>query len=144
MPWSNWIILGIIFSIIEIFTPTFFIILFGIGAFMAGLASYLSGSIAIQWIIFLGVSGFLILFVRKFCVVRLFRKPSIEANVDGYIGKTAIVLNDVIKNTLSGRVKIDGDVWIAITEDDTPIKTGEIAKIIGVSGTKLIIKREEK
>ncbi len=144
MYWLNWIILGIILSIIEIFTPTFFTLLFGIGAFLAGLASYLGASIAVQWIVFLGVTAFLVLYIRRFYIKYLYRKSSKEANVDGYIGKTALVLSDVIKNSLKGRVKIEGEVWLAITEEDEPIKTGENAKIVGVSGTKLIIKKEEK
>lgn len=144
MSWVTWIILGVVLTIIEIFTPTFFTLLFGIAAFLAGLASYLGASIALQWIIFLGVSAFLALYVRKFYVKYIQGVSSKEANVNGYIGKTAVVLNDIAKDSLSGRVKIEGEIWIAITDELEPIKAGETVKIIGVSGTKLIVRKEEK
>jgi len=144
MSWTNWIILGIILTIIEIFTPTFFVLLFGIGAFIAGLASYLEAPLALQWIIFLGVSAFLVLYVRRFYVKYIHRLPSKEANVNGYVGRTALVLNDISKNSLGGRVKIEGEIWVAITEEDEPIKAEELVQIIGVSGTKLIVRKGEK
>lgn len=144
MSWINWIILGVILTTIEIFTPTFFALLFGIGAFLAGLASYFGATIALQWIIFLGVSALLVLYIRKFFIKHIQGLPTRDANVDEYIGKEAIVLSDIDKNSLSGRIKIEGEIWVAVTDDPEPIKTGELVKIIGVSGTKLIVKKEEK
>ncbi len=144
MSWINWIILGVILTVIEIFTPTFFVLLFGIGAFLAGLFSYFGASITLQWVIFLGVSAFLVIYVRKLFIKHVQGLPTREANVDEYIGKEAIVLKDVEKNSLSGRVKIEGEIWVAVTDEPEPIKAGELVKITGISGTKLIVKKEEK
>ena len=39
-PWHVWIILGIVFVIIEIFDPAFFFVALGIGAIATGPVSY--------------------------------------------------------------------------------------------------------
>jgi len=61
-----WLILGVLFLIAEIFTPSFFIMWFGIGAFAAMLVAFLfENSVLYQSIAFILVSLILVLFTRK-------------------------------------------------------------------------------
>ena len=122
MYWANWVILGFILCVIEIFTPTFFILLFGIGAFCAAITSYFGLNLSIQLLVFILVSVFLVFFERRLYLKYIIKDTVQESNVDGLIGKTAKVISIVTKDSMSGRVKIDGEILIAKTDQDEPIE----------------------
>jgi len=68
LPWQIWMILGIVFIIIEIFDPAFFFISLGIGAIITSLLSmipFLGNSVPLQIFIFAVLSFISFLFMRK-------------------------------------------------------------------------------
>ena len=54
--WIIWIILGVVLIIAEIFTLGFVLFWFGIGALAAAFAGWLGFGLAIQFLVFAGVS----------------------------------------------------------------------------------------
>lgn len=137
-----WIIVGLGLCLLEIFTPGFFVLLFGISAIITGIVSMLGLPIIYQWILFIALCLILLVFVRKYLIRLLDLQPTQIANVQGFVGKSANIVHPVEKNSLKGRVKIEGEVWIAITEEDEKFSFGDKVIIKGISGTKLIIGRE--
>jgi membrane protein implicated in regulation of membrane protease activity len=67
------------------------------------------------------------------------RQPTQMANVGGLIGKQATVIKDIQRDSLKGRVRIEGEDWIAITEEDTVFSSGSYVEVKSISGTKLIV-----
>ena len=61
-----------------------------------------------------------------------------KSNVDALIGSLAVVTEDISPNK-AGKVKIEGEIWLAVSQDD--IKVNENAKIVSVDGTKLVVKK---
>ena len=143
MTWVNWIILGCVLCVIETFTPTFFIMLFGIGAFCAAIASYFGLGISLQLLIFVIVSLFLVIFIRRIYIKYFIKNTVQESNVNRLIGKTGKVIQEVTNDSMSGRVKIDGEVWIAKSEQSKVIEKDSDVKILAIEGTKLIVNKEE-
>ncbi len=134
-----WIIVGLGLCLLEIFTPGFFVLLFGIAAIITGIASFFGLSITLQWILFILLCLILVLFVRKYFMRMLNLQPTQIANVQGLIGKTAIVTHPIEKGSMKGRIRIEGEDWIAVTEEEGLFEAGKTVTIVSISGTKLVI-----
>jgi membrane protein implicated in regulation of membrane protease activity len=129
--------------IMELFTPGFFLLLAGIAACFTGAIAYFIPNIFwLQWIIF-GISTILVLvFLRKYILNRIEPINTVSSNVDGLIGKTAVVVNKIQPESLKGQVRVGGEIWIAKSLDGKPIETNEEVIVESVSGTKLIVRRK--
>jgi membrane protein implicated in regulation of membrane protease activity len=129
--------------IMELFTPGFFLLLTGIAACFTGAIAYFIPNIFwLQWIIF-GISTILVLvFLRKYILNRIEPINTVMSNVDGLIGKTAVVVNKIQPESLKGQVRVGGEIWIAKSLDGKPIETNEEVIVESVSGTKLIVRRK--
>ncbi len=139
----SWIVIGVVFFIIEITTPTFFYMWFGIGAFIAAVSSVWLGFLW-QLSIFLISSAVLLALTRP--IAKRIQKPESprKINVEDIVGKEAVVVETI--NNLSGKgiVKINGDMWRAFSKDDsTVIEEGEKVRIIKVEGAHLVVEKVE-
>ena len=143
--WHLWIILGILFFIIEIFTPSFLMACFAIGAFLAGAANFLNFGLNVQIIAF--SIGTLVSFVgvRPLILRYGHRKGQIvKTNVDGLIGKIGKVSTTIDNSMDEGRITVEGDNWRAISDSDEVINIGDRVEILKVDSTILTVKRINK
>ena len=139
-----WIIIGIILSILEIFTAGFLIINFGIGAIIAGLAAFGGAGFKTQIIVFAISSLILFVLSRKFASRFLTKdEPEVRTNVEALIGKEAIVTQPIAGTLERGQVKVNGEEWSAISETEDIIDAGEKVTVKGVDGNKLIVIKAE-
>ena len=58
-----------------------------------------------------------------------------------HIGRTAIVEEDIMPETNSGRVAIDGDRWKAVSEDGNKIAKGEKVVVLKVNSIILTVRK---
>lgn len=138
----TWIVLGLVLCAAEIFIPSFFIFWFGLGAFAAAGASFFL-DLTFQIVIFIAVSAVLLIFTRPIVMKTLLKKGSSrKINIDEIVGKRAMVVErvDPIKGT--GMVKINGELWRALTEDNSTVNVGDYVTILRVEGTLLKVKKE--
>lgn len=139
-PWHVWIILGIIFVIIEIFDPVFFFIALGIGAIGTGLLSFLGfveNNIPLQVILFALLSFIAFLFTRKIGK-KILRNAGGETNVFALKGKVGFV-TAAIPAEGKGRVKVGGEEWVAVAQNNEAIELDAKVNIIDVEGNKLVV-----
>ncbi|MCR4710587.1 MAG: NfeD family protein [Clostridiales bacterium] len=134
-----WLIIAIIFIIIEAITVGLTTIWFAAGALVGLLLAFFKVPVMAQIIIFLIVSLVLLGTTRKVFVNKL-KTGSQKTNVDALVGEEAVVLEDITPfNT--GLVKVKGQNWTAVAYDkDATIKAGETVKIKAIEGVKLIVK----
>jgi len=64
--WLTWAILGLLLIALELVTPSFFIIFFGLGALAASAAAALGYSIFVQLLVFLVITLIGFVFLRKY------------------------------------------------------------------------------
>lgn len=136
-----WISLAIIFIIMEMFTATFFILCFSIGAFVVFLMEifmktpwdgyFYTSNFLIEIIVFAIVSGTFMIFLPKW----LNRKPSIKTSIDSEIGIEVKVFDEAGNKT----IKIEGQNWRIKNEDE--FEVGESGKIENFEGTKVVLKK---
>jgi len=125
-----WFTIGIIFFVLELVMPGFFIFFFGVGAIATALVCLLGNpGINLQIIIFLVVSVLSLLAFRKILRRAFFFKENEESkNIENeFTGKDAVAITDFDKG-IAGKVEFKGSSWKA--EANMPIKTGQIVKII--------------
>ncbi len=138
MDYSSWIIIGAVCLIGEMLTTGFFLLWFGIGAFVAAALSYFGFNFTIQFVAFILVSVVLLGVSRPFAS-KVSKEPQRRAVADRLIGQTATVMEDFEEE---GLVKVDGEMWRVKSQDK--VRKGDKVIIKGVDGVKLIVEKIER
>ena len=134
-----WLVVAIIFIIIEAITVGLTIIWFAAGALIALILSLFKVPVMAQIIIFLIVSLVLLGTTRKIFVNKL-KTGSEKTNVDALIGEEGVVIEEITPFNV-GLVKVKGQNWSAAAYDkDSTIPKGETVKVKAIEGVKLIVK----
>ncbi|MCD6248701.1 MAG: NfeD family protein [candidate division Zixibacteria bacterium] len=131
-----WLAIAGAFLIVELMTPTMIFICFVVGAVAAAIiAQVWPDAYYWQTASFAVLSTGLIPFTRRFA--KKISKPAPElSNIDRMIDQTALVI-EPIDPDLGGKVKFEGEVWIA--KANVAVEANTKVKIIAVSGTKVIV-----
>ena len=138
-PWQYWLIIGIILFALETIIPGFVLGCLGIGALATVFVALFDVSLEGQLIAFAIISLLSFIGIRPFILRYLNRGTDISTNVDSLIGKTAEVSKAFDNKLHRGRVKIDGDDWLAYTETPTSLKKHDLVKILKVDSNTLLV-----
>ncbi len=133
-----WISIAVIALIIDVATSSFLFVWFTIGAIVAIIGEIFNISFVFQLIIFIAASG--ISMAIGYPIVKKNIKDTIKSiptREKTYIGKELAVTQEVLD---TNSVKVDGVYWKIIIKEST-LKPGDTAKIIGVEGNKILIKK---
>ena len=140
---TMWLIICGLCLITEIFTVSFLMFFPGVGAFFAFIAALLGANITIQSIVFVISSALMIIFLRPL-VTKLFKSKDTAMNSNALIGKTGIVLKDIVGIDQTGQVKVQGEIWSAVCEDGIKIEKDAKIQVEAISGVKLVVKEISK
>ena len=135
-----WLVLLIILSAVELMTMNFVTIWFAIGSLAALISSLFGISATLQIWIFAGVSAISLVLTKPFINKKIKFKTT-ETNADRLIGKTAIVTSEINENKFAGEVKINGQIWSAVSIDNNFIEKESKVKIIKIEGVKLVVEK---
>ena len=136
---ANLIIWGTAFALMvmaELGTMQLVSIWFAAGAAAAFAAAYFGFEIWVQLTVFVIVS-FLLLLVTRPILKKFTVKNKQPTNVELDVGKTAIVIEDIDNATSSGRARLNGVDWKAVSSDGQRIPKDSIVTIDSIKGTKL-------
>lgn len=135
-----WLILVVVFVVIELITVGLTSIWFGAGALCALLlAAFTKANFLIQILVFLLVSAVLMIATRPFA--RKFVNSRIQkTNLDDLKGKNVLITERVSNAEQSGKGELNGQEWTVRSENDgEEFEEGEYGKIVMISGVKLIV-----
>lgn len=138
--WHIWIIISIIFVIIEIFVPTFLAISLAVGCLTSGIMAYLGLDFIVQLIAFAIGTLVSFFYARPFMLKYGHKNSKIKTNADALVGKVGRVVEVIDNNKSQGRVIVEGDNWRAETENNEIVKEGEKVEVVKVNSTILIVK----
>jgi membrane protein implicated in regulation of membrane protease activity len=138
--WWHWMILGMVLVLLELAIPAFFIIWFGLGAVVVGLAVLAVPSLAVSgqvviWII--ASIAFVVLWVKVFKAQ--VHRTRVGLSQGQFAGEVGLVTRE-IKPFQNGQVRfqkpiLGSDVWEAMANED--IRSGERVDVLGVEGNIL-------
>lgn len=133
-----WSVLLLVFTIIELFTYEFFSLCFSFGSVSALVVSLFDANIVVQIIVFLVVSGLLVIFIRPIAykVLKVTHSPT---NSDMLIGKEGVVVEKINNLEQSGRVNVFGQNWAAKNVTDAKIDVDSKIVVKSIEGVTLIV-----
>ncbi|MBS1674877.1 MAG: NfeD family protein [Actinobacteria bacterium] len=142
--WIGWLVLMVLFFVIEIFTLDMTFLMLGLGS-AAGLLSTLTGwPVWVQVIIAAVAAALLIFLLRPPLLRRLHRgEDDTRSNVEALIGLHGTVLLEV--TGLTGQVKLsNGDTWTARIASDapviTPLSPGAPVRVVRIEGATAYVR----
>lgn len=141
-PYHYWLITSAFLILLELVTAGFGVICFAIGTLWAALLAYFSLGLEYQITAFIVGSILALLFVRPFALKWLNKdkKDQIKTNADAIIGRKAVVTETIDHAAGTGRVRIDGDDWKAVSATDIVIKKGEEVIVVARNSVVLTVK----
>lgn len=137
-----WVAVIAIAIIVEVLSAQLLSIWFALGGVAALAASFFTKNIAIQIFLFLAVS-----IVALAIIYPLVRKSlkieHVKTNADRYIGKLAVVTEEISNIEAKGQVKVDNQIWSARSENGETISEGTKVHVLRIEGVKLIVSAAE-
>lgn len=137
-----WLVIFLVLLVMEIISLGLTTIWFAIGAVVAFIASLIGANLIVQFVLFFAVSIITLIATRPIAV-KYFNKSAIKTNVEGIIGKNAVITQRVPDINSTGKARLDGEIWTVRSLGNVPLEEGELVEIVEVEGVKLIVKRKE-
>jgi len=133
-----WVVLTVIFAVIEVLTFGLTTIWFAIAALVMVFLSFLRMPLVSQILIFLVISAVLLFFTRPIAIKKL-KIGKTKTNVDSLAGKCALVIKKITEFD-NGEIKVNGLIWTAKTEDGSTLTEGSKCEIVRIEGVHAIVK----
>ena len=110
--------------------------------FVAGLTELLDTHIRFRLHIglFLLIAIVLLVFTRPIAMKK-FKVGKVKTNVNDLVGRDGLVTKKITKFG-KGEIKIKGQIWTAISENDNDIEEGTECVVIRIEGVKAIVKNK--
>lgn len=141
--WILWLILMVVFIVIEGITLGLTTVWCAVGSLAAAICAALGLNVGIQIAVMVGVS------IVCFFICLKWIKPQLDArhakkenatNADRLFGEEAVVVKEINTVEARGQVKVRGDVWSAKTSDPNKIiPEGAIVRVVKTEGVKLLV-----
>ncbi len=138
--WFYWMIGAVFLALFELLIPGFFLLCFSFAAVLTCLVSLLGVGLNIQLISFIVFTIISLVTIRPLFLKHLKPKEGYtETNTDALFGKDAKVTEEINPQKETGRVKIGGEEWRAVSQDSSVIAVGQRVKVERLSGNKLFV-----
>lgn len=137
-----WLSVACAALIIEVATVNLVSVWFVVGALSAFVASFFNIDVIWQVVIFIAVSGILLLLMFPLAK-KLRNKKHTATNADRIIGQDGVVIQTINNIDAVGQIKVLGNIWSAKSEDDKIIEKDKKVKVLSVSGVKAVVKEAD-
>lgn len=136
-----WLLLAVLFLIIESMTLGLTTIWFAAGAVVAFISALLGVNIFFQVVCCL-IASFVLLIVTRPLALKYLNKMITKTNIDAVIGKTARVVYPVNNAKGTGRVLVGHMEWAAKSSDDLAVfKRDDLVIVERIEGVCLVVKK---
>lgn len=140
-PAGYWLVITVVFALIELATVGLVTIWFAAGGFIAMILALAGAGLPAQVAVFVLASVVCIAAVRPIAA-KHFNNNLTKTNIDSVIGKKLIVKTGIDNMKNSGKVELEGSIWLArSTDDNITIEEGEEVVVEKIVGNKLIVKK---
>ena len=140
--WHIWVIVALIFVIVEIFTSGFAVMCISIGCVFGAIASAIDWELKWQLLVFAIGTALAFMTVRPLVYKFFYNKShEVKTNTDALVGRKAIATERIEGELRPGRVKVDGDDWKAISTDGEVIEVGDAVEITAINSVIVTVKK---
>lgn len=136
--WMFWLIATGIFFIGEMLTTGFLIFWLGVGSILALIVSLFTSNLFIQTAVFV-ISSIILIFATKPLADKFSKKDIVPTNVYTLAGKKGIVLETIDPKNGKGQIKVGGEIWSALCDEDLVIPINSEVEIVKIQGVKAYV-----
>lgn len=137
-----WLVLLVLFLIVESATVVTISLWFAAGSLVALAVSLLGAPVWLQVTLFLVVSAAALACLRP--LVRKHFTPKLSrTNLDAIIGSQGYVTGDIDNISATGTVKLGAMEWTARSSDGKPIPKGTLVTVDRIEGVKVFVTAAE-
>lgn len=133
-----WLILFVAAVLIEAATTALISIWFAVGSIAALAAAAFGAPVWLQLIVFAVFAIVMLIFTRPM-LKKLFPKKFTPTNTELSIGKSAVVIEDINNSLGTGRVRLNGVDWMAVSANDRIIEKDTVVTVKEINGAKLTV-----
>lgn len=138
MEYAFWAVAIVVFIVAEALSPCLVSIWFVLGS-LGGLVTKLCGGpFWLQCVIFAAVSALTLILLRP-VFKKYVKDPKLKTNVDGKIGKQALVTEQIDNLRETGAIKLDGLIWTARSDTGDPIPPETVVTVVRIEGVKAFV-----
>ncbi|KQV76465.1 hypothetical protein ASC61_16455 [Aeromicrobium sp. Root344] len=140
--WAVWLAIALLLVIVELLSLDLVLLMFGVGALVAALATALGVNVYLAIVVFALVAVAMLFLVRPPLVERLHAGPTLTTGHDALVGRSAVVLEPV--GGTHGRIQLAGEVWSArAAEDRQTYETGTEVLVTRIDGATAVVTIKE-
>lgn len=136
-----WLVLLVVFLVLEAVTVQLVSAWFALGALCALLANLCGVGVVWQIVLFLAVSAICLIATRPL-VKKLTAAKIQKTNADRCIGAEAVVTEEIDNLKAKGLVKTCGNTWTARSADGSVIPKDAVVIVQKMEGVKLIVEMQ--
>ena len=141
-----WLAMMIVFIVVEASTVSVVSLWFAAGALASLITDVLGGPLWLQVILFVAVSGVLLILLRP--ITKKYFTPKLtRTNVDAVVGTVGTVLEEINNTAATGRVRLGAMEWTARSTEEAVIPAGTLIRADKVEGVKVfvtVVKEKQK
>jgi membrane protein implicated in regulation of membrane protease activity len=133
--------MALILTIAEMLSLSFVLLCFALGAGVTAFVAYTEAAVTWQLLAFAITCVLAMLFLRPVFSRILYRKSEdVPVNTEGMLGIMGVVVESNGHGLAAGRVKLRGEEWRALSEDDAVLEEGQNVTVVGVSGATIRVR----
>lgn len=136
-----WLVLVIVFAIVEAATVGLVAIWFAFGALLAMLAAVAGLNIWTQVVLFL-IGSVVALWLLRGYANKHFNREKVKTNADRIVSMSGIVTEAIDNEAGHGQVRVGGQIWTARAQNGAPIAAGTKIVVRAIVGVRAIVEPE--
>lgn len=134
---------GVALIVLEIFTPGFIVMWFGIAALVAAIPAYFGAPLSVVILVYaISVLALTILGQRIIAKVTAQSTKEKKTNVDALVGLEGVVVEEIDPIRGTGSVRVGREIWSAISHDGVRLAKDTVVVVHRVDGVKLVVTKE--
>lgn len=134
-----WAVIVVASVVIEISTINLTTVWFAIAGVVSLILAVFKVELVWQIVAFL-VLSIVLLFLTRPLINKITRKNSAHTNADRIFDRVGFVTKEITTDEI-GEVKVDEDIWRAISYDNEPLEVGQKVVIKSFDGNKVIVSK---
>lgn len=140
--WWVFVTIGILLMAMEIITPGFIIMWFGIATIVAAIPVYFGASTSVVLFTFAVTLLILTVFVRRIFTSKVALKGGARTNASSLIGQKGVVVEAIDALKATGKVRVRKEIWTAESDSGKTIGVDQIVVVKAIEGVKLLVAKE--
>ncbi|MGD0084043.1 MAG: NfeD family protein [Acidimicrobiales bacterium] len=134
-----WLLIAAVFVVVELGHRAFYAMFIGLGALFAAMVAIAGLGVVVQIPVFVAAAIAGLVLIRPTVARAMSRGEQLVSGAEGLVGKEAVVVEAVGRVTHPGKIRIQGESWKAVSNNDETIAPGTVVMILDLQGSTFVV-----